>query len=85
MTIIGPNMVVCAMIFNALDVPEEVEDVWTEEFPGGRTLNVVWLVEPRNRRPAICTTGKSQIAANLTRLLIKAIAAQAAARFACSL
>jgi hypothetical protein len=38
-------MIVCAMIFNALDVPEEADDVWTEEFlidgkPGGRTLNV---------------------------------------------
>ncbi len=57
---VTPNMVVCAMIFSALDVPEEADDVWTEEFlidgnPGGRTLNVVWLVEPRNRdarRPA---------------------------------
>ena len=39
------------MIFSALDVPEEADDVWTEEFlidskPGGHTLNVVWLVEP---------------------------------------
>jgi hypothetical protein len=37
---VAPNMVVCAMIFNALDVPDEAEDVWTEEFlidgkPGG--------------------------------------------------
>ncbi len=51
---VAPNMVVCAMIFSALDIPEEADDVWTEEFlidgkPGGRTLNVVWLVEPRNR------------------------------------
>ena len=48
---VAPNMVVCAMIFSALDVPAEADDVWTEEFlidskPGGRTLNVVWLVEP---------------------------------------
>jgi hypothetical protein len=28
---VAPNMVVCAMIFNALDVPDEAEDVWTEE------------------------------------------------------
>ena len=50
-TSVAPNMVVCAMIFSALDVPEEADDVWTEEFfidgkPGGRTFNVVWLVEP---------------------------------------
>jgi hypothetical protein len=47
---VAPNMVVCAMIFNALDVPAEADHVWTEEFlingkPGGRALNVVWLVE----------------------------------------
>jgi hypothetical protein len=41
-------MVVCAMIFNALDVPAEA-DLWTEEFlidgkPDGRAFNVVWLV-----------------------------------------
>ena len=66
---VAPNMVVCAMIFSALDVPEEADDVWTEEFlingkPGGRTLNVVWLVEPRNRdarQPA--PRAKAQIAA----------------------
>jgi hypothetical protein len=28
---VAPNMVVCAMIFNALNVPDEAEDVWTEE------------------------------------------------------
>ena len=48
---VAPNMVVCAMIFSALDVPAEADDVWTEEFlidgkPGGRQFNVVWLVEP---------------------------------------
>jgi hypothetical protein len=46
---VAPNMVVCAMIFNALDVPAEADHVWTEEFlidgkPGGRAFNVVWLV-----------------------------------------
>jgi hypothetical protein len=44
-------MVVCAMIFNALDVPAEADDVWMEELwiegnPGGRAFNVVWLLEP---------------------------------------
>ncbi len=48
---VAPNMVVCAMIFNALDVPAEADDVGTEELlidgePGGRAFNVVWLVEP---------------------------------------
>ena len=48
---VAPNMVVCAMIFNALDVPDEAEDVWTEELlidgkPGGRVFNATWLVEP---------------------------------------
>jgi len=46
---VAPNMMVCAMIFNALDVPAEADHVWTEEFlidgkPGGRAFNVVWLV-----------------------------------------
>jgi hypothetical protein len=46
---VAPNMVVCAMIFNALDFPAEADHVWTEEFlidgkPGGRAFNVVWLV-----------------------------------------
>jgi len=46
---VAPNMVVCAMIFNALDVPAEADHVWTEEFlidgkPGGRAFNIVWLV-----------------------------------------
>jgi hypothetical protein len=45
---VAPSMVICAMIFNALDVPDEAEDVWTEEFlidgkPGGRVLNATWL------------------------------------------
>ena len=45
------NMVVCAMICSALDVPAEADDVWTEELlidgkPGGRAFIVVWLVEP---------------------------------------
>ena len=44
-------MMVCAMIFNALDVPAEADDVWTEDLliegnPGGRAFNVVWLFEP---------------------------------------
>jgi hypothetical protein len=48
---VAPNMVVCAMIFNALNVPIEADHVWTEEFLidgklGGRVFNVVWLVEP---------------------------------------
>ena len=55
---VAPNMVVCAMIFSALDVPEEADDVWTEEFlidgkKSGRTLNVLWLVEPRKRHFAL--------------------------------
>ena len=41
---VAPNMVICAMIFNALDLPDEAEDVWTEDFlidgkPGGRVFN----------------------------------------------
>jgi hypothetical protein len=48
---VAPNMVVCAMIFHALDLPEEAEDVWTEELlldgkPGSRVFNATWLVEP---------------------------------------
>ncbi len=48
---VAPNMVVCAMIFNALDLPGEAEDVWTEELlidgkPGGHVFNATWLVEP---------------------------------------
>jgi hypothetical protein len=48
---VAPNMVVCAMIFHALDLPDEVEDVWTEELlidgkPGSRVFNATWLVEP---------------------------------------
>jgi hypothetical protein len=40
---VAPNMMVCAMIFNALDVPNDAEDVWTEELliegrPNGRVL-----------------------------------------------
>jgi hypothetical protein len=40
---VAPNMVVCAMIFNALDVPAEADDVWMEELwiegnPGGRAF-----------------------------------------------
>ncbi len=51
---VAPNMVVCAMIFHALDLPEEAEDVWTEELfidgkQGGRVLNATWLVEPAQR------------------------------------
>jgi hypothetical protein len=47
---VAPNMTVCAMIFSALDVPAEADDVWTEELlidgkPGGRTVDAVWLVE----------------------------------------
>ena len=47
----GYIVAMCAMIFSALDVPAEADDVWTEELlidgkPGGRTFNVVWLVEP---------------------------------------
>jgi hypothetical protein len=48
---VAPNMVVCATIFNALDVPDEADDVWIEELlidgrPGGRVFNATWLVEP---------------------------------------
>ena len=48
---VAPNMVVCAMIFNALNVPDDAEDLWTEELlidgkPGGRVFNATWLVEP---------------------------------------
>jgi hypothetical protein len=48
---VAPNMMVCAMIFNALDVQTEADGVWTEEFlidgkPGGRAFNAVWLVDP---------------------------------------
>jgi hypothetical protein len=48
---VAPNMVVCALIFNALDLPSEAEDVWTEELlidgkPGGRVFNATGLVEP---------------------------------------
>ena len=47
---VAPNMMICAMIFNALDLPDEAEDVWTEELliegkPDGRVLST-WLVEP---------------------------------------
>ncbi len=47
---VPPNMVICAMIFNALDVPAEADDVWTEDLliegnRGGRAFNVVWLFE----------------------------------------
>ena len=43
-------MVICAMIFNALDLPDKAEDVWTEDFlidgkPGSRVFNATWLVE----------------------------------------
>jgi hypothetical protein len=48
---VAPNMTVCAMVFSALDLPAEANDVWTEELLldgelGGRTVNAVWLVEP---------------------------------------
>ncbi len=48
---VAPNMAVCAMIFNALDLPDEAEDVWIEELliegkPDGRVFNATWLVEP---------------------------------------
>ncbi len=48
---VAPNMVVCAKIFNALDVPDEADDVWIEELlidgrSGGRVFNATWLVEP---------------------------------------
>jgi hypothetical protein len=48
---VAPNMVVCATIFNALDVPDEADDVWIEELlidgrPSGRVFNATWLVEP---------------------------------------
>jgi hypothetical protein len=47
---VSPNMVVCALVFSALDLPAEADDVWTEELLidnlGRRAFNALWLVEP---------------------------------------
>jgi hypothetical protein len=48
---VPPNMMVCAMVFSALDLAPEADDVWTEELTiddglGGRAFNAVWVVEP---------------------------------------
>jgi hypothetical protein len=48
---VPPNMVVCAMVFSALDLAAEANDVWTEELlidgiSGGRAFNALWVVEP---------------------------------------
>jgi hypothetical protein len=48
---VPPNTMVCAMVFSALDLAPEADDVWTEELPiedsqGGRAFNAVWVVEP---------------------------------------
>ena len=48
---VPPNMVVCAMVFSALDLAAEANDVWTEELlidgnPGSRAFNALWVVEP---------------------------------------
>ena len=45
------NMVVCPMIFNALDLAAEADDAWTEELliegnPNCRAFNALWVVEP---------------------------------------
>ena len=47
---VAPNMMVCAMIFNALDVPAEADHVWTEEFLIDGKPDVVWLVDPATAR-----------------------------------
>jgi hypothetical protein len=44
-------MVVCAMVFSALDLAAEADDVWTEELliegnPNCRAFNALWVVEP---------------------------------------
>jgi len=48
---VAPSIVVCAMVFNALDLPAEADDLWTEELllagdVSGRALNALWLVDP---------------------------------------
>lgn len=48
---VPPNMMVCAMVFGALDLAAEADDVWTEELliddsPSGCALNAVWVIEP---------------------------------------
>jgi hypothetical protein len=65
-------MVVCAMIFNALDVPGEAEDVWTEEGlidgkPGGRVINATWLVEPAQPSGSLAMLGAMRRAPSRVR------------------
>ena len=48
---VPPNMVVCAMVFSALNLAPEADDVWTEELliegnPNCRAFNALWVVEP---------------------------------------
>jgi hypothetical protein len=48
---VPPNMVVCAMVFSALDLAPEADDVWTEELliegnPNSRVFNALWVIEP---------------------------------------
>ena len=48
---VPPNMAVCAMVFSALDLAAEANDVWTEDLLidgslGGRAFNALWVVEP---------------------------------------
>jgi len=48
---VPPNMVVCAMVFSALDLAPEADDVWTEELliednPNCRVFNALWVIEP---------------------------------------
>ena len=48
---VPPNMVVCAMVFSALNLAPEADDVWTEELliegnPNCRVFNALWVVEP---------------------------------------
>jgi hypothetical protein len=44
---VPPNMVVCAMVFSALDLAPEADDVWTEDGNSNcRVLNALWVIEP---------------------------------------
>jgi hypothetical protein len=40
-------MVVCAMVFSALDLAPEADDVWTEDGNSNRRVfNALWVIEP---------------------------------------
>jgi hypothetical protein len=48
---VPPNMVVCAMVFSALDLAPEADDVWTDELsiegnPNCRVFHALWVIEP---------------------------------------